>query len=68
MDPHVDDSPTIDELGIQRTMPFEGFLKGHGSLDVSVWGHLCKIGGQAGRLMIFSMTIAEFPSKGALFE
>ena len=28
MDPHVDDSPTIDELGIQRTMPFEETLAG----------------------------------------
>ena len=67
MDPHVDDSPTIDELGIQRTMPFEETLAG-----MVRWmyqsGHLCKIGGQTGRLKIFSMTIAEFPSKGALFE
>ena len=28
MDPHVDDSPTIDELSIQRTMPFEETLAG----------------------------------------
>ena len=28
MDPHVDDSLTIDELGIQRTIPFEETLVG----------------------------------------
>ena len=28
MDPHVDDSPTIDELGIQRTMPARVSSKG----------------------------------------